>query len=176
MNDFPTGIAEPLPRVVQPVQNYEQRIRVFKFQNETITVNPDVQIYPSGFDQSETIITRSSTNQNLLFASANSTQFPSGCSTNVNLSEGIYVSLDGGQTWTGREYMQSGRVLSRAALHQQFTVHIPSTEERRGLHGSGLVIPWNSDNDNGVAVASGIYIYKLKSGDFVATKKLVIIK
>ncbi len=47
---------------------------------------------------------------------------------------------------------------------------------------SGLVaagrykVVWNGEDDNGVRVASGIYMYSLKAKDFVANKRLVLVK
>jgi len=35
---------------------------------------------------------------------------------------------------------------------------------------------WNGDDDNGKPVSSGIYFYKLKTGDFLQTKKMLLIK
>ena len=35
---------------------------------------------------------------------------------------------------------------------------------------------WNGLNDNGISVSSGVYIYRMKAGDFVQSKKLVLMK
>jgi len=35
---------------------------------------------------------------------------------------------------------------------------------------------WDSNNDHGDKVASGVYLYKLSSGDKVVTKKMVMLK
>ncbi|MGB7062519.1 MAG: T9SS type A sorting domain-containing protein [Candidatus Zixiibacteriota bacterium] len=37
-------------------------------------------------------------------------------------------------------------------------------------------IEWDSKNDGGHEVATGIYFYKIKAGDFVDSKKMVILK
>jgi hypothetical protein len=35
---------------------------------------------------------------------------------------------------------------------------------------------WNSTNYNGDSVANGIYFYRIKSGDFIMTKKMLLIR
>jgi flagellar hook assembly protein FlgD len=35
---------------------------------------------------------------------------------------------------------------------------------------------WDSKNDKGQEVASGIYFYRIKAGDFTKAKKMVILK
>jgi hypothetical protein len=37
-------------------------------------------------------------------------------------------------------------------------------------------VKWDSRNNNGVTVSSGIYLYRLKAGEFVITKKMILIK
>jgi flagellar hook assembly protein FlgD len=37
-------------------------------------------------------------------------------------------------------------------------------------------IQWDGTNDNGVKVASGIYIYQLRSDTNLATKKMILMK
>ena len=37
-------------------------------------------------------------------------------------------------------------------------------------------VKWNGKNDQGQNVASGVYFYKIKAGDFTKVKKMVIIK
>lgn len=47
-----------------------------------------------------------------------------------------------------------------------------NTEQRAGYK----MIRWNGTNDQGKPVASGTYFYKIMAGDFVKTKKMMIIK
>ena len=35
---------------------------------------------------------------------------------------------------------------------------------------------WNSTNDLGVPVAAGIYIYQIRAGDFIKSRKLILLK
>lgn len=37
-------------------------------------------------------------------------------------------------------------------------------------------VVWNGDNASGVPVASGLYIYRMQAGDFIATHKMLMIK
>ena len=35
---------------------------------------------------------------------------------------------------------------------------------------------WDGNNENGESVASGVYFYRLRAGDYTATKRMVILK
>nr|HPR18501.1 T9SS type A sorting domain-containing protein [Candidatus Cloacimonadota bacterium] len=37
-------------------------------------------------------------------------------------------------------------------------------------------VVWNGTDDNGKAVSSGIYFYKMKSGKYLETKKMILMK
>jgi hypothetical protein len=51
------------------------------------------------------------------------------------------------------------------------------TTIERGIHDAGRYsIRWDGVNEKGVRVASGVYFYRLLAGDYVSTKKMVMIK
>jgi flagellar hook assembly protein FlgD len=37
-------------------------------------------------------------------------------------------------------------------------------------------IQWNSTNNQGEPVSAGVYLYKIQAGDFVVTKKMILLK
>ncbi|MCH7879575.1 MAG: hypothetical protein IH914_09715, partial [candidate division Zixibacteria bacterium] len=39
-----------------------------------------------------------------------------------------------------------------------------------------LSVIWDGRNDNGYAVASGVYLYQAKAGAFAQTKKMMLLK
>lgn len=67
-----------------------------KVSNNSIGISPNFRIYPSIVTQSETFITKSPLNPQLLFVSANTINLNNGF-----ISEGIYVSTNGGVNWRG---------------------------------------------------------------------------
>jgi len=37
-------------------------------------------------------------------------------------------------------------------------------------------LQWNATNNQGEPVSAGVYLYKIQAGDFVATKKMILLK
>jgi flagellar hook assembly protein FlgD len=37
-------------------------------------------------------------------------------------------------------------------------------------------IQWDATNDAGVSVGAGLYLYRIQAGDFVQTRKMVLLK
>ncbi|GAB4293228.1 MAG: hypothetical protein Kow0098_14050 [Ignavibacteriaceae bacterium] len=71
---------------------------VFETALGQVVVAPNFRIFPSVFTQSEVPITRHPTNPDILYASSNSVRI-----SPFFISEGVYVSTDGGVTWFGSD-------------------------------------------------------------------------
>jgi hypothetical protein len=57
-------------------------------------------------------------------------------------------------------------------LGQKIRTLLQNQFHQAGIH----AIPWDGNNDLGQEVGSGIYLYQLHAGDFVTSKKLVVMK
>ncbi len=74
---------------------------------EALTVNPNIRVHPSATtSQSEVPITRHPTNGNILYASSNAVHF----TPSLFISEGMYLSTDGGTTWFGSDTTASAPI------------------------------------------------------------------
>lgn len=69
-------------------------------------ISKNFRIYPSSVTQTEVFVTNHPTNANILFSSANTINLSTGF-----ISEGIYVSTDGGVTWSGTDTCKGAPVL-----------------------------------------------------------------
>ncbi len=47
-----------------------------------------------------------------------------------------------------------------------------NSEQAAGKHS----VNWNGKDDSGNSVSSGIYLYRIKTGDFISSKKMVLLK
>jgi len=69
-----------------------------------VTVTPNVRVHPTtNTNQSEVIIVRHPINQNIMFASCNMTTIGG----TLFISEGVYVTTNGGVNWFGSDSLQS---------------------------------------------------------------------
>ena len=37
-------------------------------------------------------------------------------------------------------------------------------------------VQWNATNNQGEPVSAGVYLYKIQAGDFIGTKKMILLK
>ncbi len=44
------------------------------------------------------------------------------------------------------------------------------------LEAGSYAAPWDGRNDEGVSVSSGVYMYRLRAGEFMATQKMLLIR
>ncbi|MBL7086587.1 MAG: T9SS type A sorting domain-containing protein, partial [Candidatus Cloacimonetes bacterium] len=56
----------------------------------------------------------------------------------------------------------------KGQLVKNFELRIPNSEFPK--------VVWDGKDENGKPVSSGIYLYKIKSGNFTATKKMIMMK
>ena len=64
-------------------------------------------------------------------------------------------------------YDTKGRLVRQLALGYQEAGHYAAR---------GKAAHWNGRNERGEAVASGIYFYQFRAGDYVASRRMVIVK
>jgi len=102
---YPSGQYVPLPQVRDNYVNPNHEVRVVKTPQGTFLVNPNFRVHPeNGATQSEVILTRDQQIPNVMFGSANTVWPPGGFS---GISEGVYVTTDGGTTWFGFDTVHS---------------------------------------------------------------------
>jgi hypothetical protein len=67
-------------------------------QHSPISLSPNYRIYPSDIDQTEVFIAKSPADESILFVSCNTISF-----IPFFVSEGVYATTDGGQSWHGSD-------------------------------------------------------------------------
>ncbi len=68
-------------------------------------------------------------------------------------------------------------VTSRTTVHSGREIHFAVPEQQPGQKPTcEYEILWDGRNDAGQPVASGIYIYRLKAGNFVQSRKMLLVR
>jgi len=62
--------------------------------------------------------------------------------------------------------------LSIYDLHGRIVNKLVDEEQAPGIH----QVNWNGKDNNGIGVASGVYIYRLQAGDYTSTRKMVLVR
>ncbi|MBK7253458.1 MAG: hypothetical protein IPI04_05970 [Ignavibacteria bacterium] len=100
---YPSGEYTQLPLVTNEIKQFTYDPRVFITPIGVMIATPNFRVHPSsGNQQCETEIVRHPTNPNIMFASAQPI-----INSNNFINVGVYVTTDGGVTWTGRDTMNA---------------------------------------------------------------------
>jgi len=73
------------------------------------------------------------------------------------------------------QYQLSKRSDVVLEVHNLLGQHVRTLVREEQLTGSFAVV-WNGVNDSGTPAASGVYIYRLRAGDYVAARKLLLVR
>jgi hypothetical protein len=147
-----SGDYVPLPVQVEdsPAIPFTTEPREFNTPNGVLVAYPNVRVQPgNNFSQSECPIVSSPLNRNILFASSNAYTFSTG-----NINSGVYVSTDGGVTWTGKENLGAGSLNNQrgdpgptiSKFGTFLFTHLTSNTNFGSLTGMGA----NRSTDNGL--------------------------
>ncbi|MGH2574295.1 MAG: sialidase family protein, partial [Ignavibacteria bacterium] len=95
---YPNGQYVDLPQVTYENPNKTPKTVVTPI--GTFVVAPNIRVYPSSTQQTETPIVRHPTNQNIMLGSSNAT-------FGFFISEGVYVTTNGGTAWFGSDTLNA---------------------------------------------------------------------
>jgi hypothetical protein len=97
----------PLPVVEDRNFVHSTQMRVFMTPAGVMSVTPNIRPYPTtNTNQSEVIITRHPINQNIMLASGNMSTIGG----TLFISEGVYVTTNGGVTWFGSDTLNGAPI------------------------------------------------------------------
>ena len=161
-----SGDYVPLPMVEESkITQFTTEPREFITPNGTLIVYPNVRVRPGNdFSQSECPIVSSPINRNILFASSNAYTFSTG-----NINSGVYVSTNGGVTWTGADNLGPGSLNNQrgdpAPAISKFGTflftHLTSTTNFGSVTGMGA----NRSTDNGATWSNTLQVVSDANAD-----------
>ena len=97
----------PLPVIKDVNFVHSTDTRIIHTPYEVVSVTPNVRLHPTNnTNQSEVIITRHPTNQNIMFASGNMTTIGG----TLFISEGVYVTTNSGLSWFGSDTLNGAPI------------------------------------------------------------------
>ena len=141
---YPTGEYVMLPQsyYINPVT----QPRVIVTPIATFVVTPSIRVHPSLNQQTEVPLTRHPTNANIMFGSSNATN-------GLFISEGVYVTTDGGLSWFGSDTLNASGNLAQQRGDPGPTIntngilimtHLTSTTVFGGVTGMGASYSTNN--------------------------------
>jgi subtilisin-like proprotein convertase family protein len=101
---YPSGVYIPLPETNFIIPVTQPRVIVTSI--GTFVVSPNIRVHPSNNQQTEVPLVRHPTNQNIMLGGSNATN-------GSFISEGWYVTTDGGVTWFGSDTLNAGGNLAQ---------------------------------------------------------------
>jgi hypothetical protein len=113
-----------------------------RLKRTSLGIGQPFRIYPSNVTQTETIITRHPLNQSILFATANTINL-----STAFISEGVYVSTNGGTSWWGNDTCTGALITAHGgepaiAIDRNGRLILV----RYGFNGVGLYSHFSTDN------------------------------
>jgi len=143
-------------------------------QTDFIEVNLNPEGLAAGFYECEIVITDSRIETRIpVTMEVTGNNDTDGGIVEINILHGNYPNPFNPETTISYEMSEAGQVaLEIFNIKGQKLITLVNEDQSAGLHN----IVWNGKDSSGVAAGSGVYLYRLYSGDDVATRKMMLMK